>query len=76
MATYLLYSGHIEQVLEYYYTNWLEIVAPIAVPNRDAHVADEEAAAEEELVGANERHIHALKLYVINCSQWSNERLN
>ena len=31
---------------------------------------------EEEIVGPSERHIHALKLYVINCSQWSAYNLN
>ena len=28
LVTYLLYSGHIDHVLEYYYTNWLEMVVP------------------------------------------------
>ena len=31
---------------------------------------------EEEEVGPSERHVHSLKLYVINCSQWNNLRLN
>ena len=37
---------------------------------------DEEMPPEEEEVGPYMRHIHALKLYVINCGQWTNERLN
>ena len=36
----------------------------------------EDLPAEEEEGGPNERHIHALKLYAINCSQWDSLRLN
>ena len=31
---------------------------------------------EEEVVGPSERHVHALKLYAINCAQWDHLSMN
>lgn len=30
----------------------------------------------EETVGPSERHVHALKLYAINCAQWNHLSMN
>lgn len=77
--------------MEYLYTNWFEMVKPIdrsdykkqssgldgLATHSDAESSyRDDMPSEEEKVGPSERHIHALKLYVINCSHWNNFRLN
>ena len=77
LVTYLLYSGRIEHLMEYYYTNWLEMVIPthddqggkgektVSFASPDEETAS--ATPAEEEVSPGLRHVHAMKLYAINC---------
>ena len=93
---YLIQGNHFEQVLDYLYTNWFEMVKPLKTsdykkqesgddldqPSVLYHIDNDNqqdslnlrdndetvVPTEEEEVGPSERHVHSLKLYVINCS--------
>lgn len=80
-VVYLLQGSHFESVLEYLYSNWFEMVKPLNTDHKKQEnfgmpKSIEDIVAEEEEVGPKERHVHSLKLYAINCSQWDNLRLN
>ena len=74
--------------MEYLYTNWFEMVKPLNTDykkqeNLEANLSDSPAFCDDEIppeeeaeVGYSMRHIHALKLYAINCTQWDHLRLN
>ena len=77
-----------EEIFEYLRTNWFEMVKPTEYNERNSRKrknSEENLNETEEIInpdesdeenGPSEKQIHALKLYVLNCSAWDARRMN
>ena len=78
-------EGNYEEVPNYLKTNWFEMVKPNQYKERKRRNSGDNLRESEEIVVPNEdeedealseKQIHALKLYVLNCSAWDARRMN